>query len=188
MRRSHDFNGKPVSIVGPMKKKCIKKPFPNGESYEQAIKRVQDFYIKGKIEPLVFNKSQIMRFILQSQHILPKSRFNNPLEAIRVLGGIRSNYEMRLRLDGKFYDIKEFRKNLNLIAGPMIPEFYIYCTEKDLQIYKAAKSRDLDFNMEYILESMPDDFAISGKEKLIYIGLYIFINSWNNGFISFLIS
>jgi len=39
-----DFNGKPSEIVGPMKKERIKEPFPNGESYEQAIQRIHDFY------------------------------------------------------------------------------------------------------------------------------------------------
>jgi len=39
-----DFNGKPSEVVEPLKKEHIKDPFPNGESYEQAIKRVQEFY------------------------------------------------------------------------------------------------------------------------------------------------
>ena len=39
-----DFNGKPSEIVEPMKAHHIKEPFPNGESYEQAIERVQEFY------------------------------------------------------------------------------------------------------------------------------------------------
>jgi broad specificity phosphatase PhoE len=39
-----DCNGKPSAVVEPMKIRHIKEPFPNGESYEQAIARVQDFY------------------------------------------------------------------------------------------------------------------------------------------------
>jgi len=39
-----DFNGKPSSVVGPMKKEHIKEPFSNGESYEQAMARTHDFY------------------------------------------------------------------------------------------------------------------------------------------------
>jgi len=39
-----DFNGKPSDVVEPMKKEHIKEPYPNGESYEQAVARVQDFY------------------------------------------------------------------------------------------------------------------------------------------------
>ena len=39
-----DFNGKPAKMVGHMKKEKIKEPFPRGESYEQAMVRVHDFY------------------------------------------------------------------------------------------------------------------------------------------------
>ncbi|MFH0803877.1 MAG: histidine phosphatase family protein [Candidatus Tagabacteria bacterium] len=39
-----DFNGKPNEIVEPVKKESIKKPFLNGESYEQALERIHDFY------------------------------------------------------------------------------------------------------------------------------------------------
>jgi len=39
-----DFNGKPKSVVEKMKMERIKMPFPKGESYADAIKRVQDFF------------------------------------------------------------------------------------------------------------------------------------------------
>lgn len=39
-----DLNGKPAETVGPMKMQKIKEPFPNGESYEQAMKRTHEFY------------------------------------------------------------------------------------------------------------------------------------------------
>ena len=158
-------------------------------------KKVQDFYAKGRIEPRVFNNKQLMKLILQCQHILPNNRFTNPLTAIRELGGIRSTYEMQLRLDGRFYNIKEFRKNLSLIGAPMIPEYYMYCTEKDLLLCKAAKGRGLDFNMEYILNNMPDGLSISAKNlfkrltltqeqfnsarKRLYEGLFIVRDSLN---------
>ena len=39
-----DFNGEPSEVVGHMKKERIKEPFSNGESYEQAMVRVHEFY------------------------------------------------------------------------------------------------------------------------------------------------
>lgn len=39
-----DFNGKPSEVVEPMKKEHIKEPYPNGESYDQAITRTHGFY------------------------------------------------------------------------------------------------------------------------------------------------
>jgi len=39
-----DFDGKPSEVVELMKKTHIKEPYPNGESYEQAIARAREFY------------------------------------------------------------------------------------------------------------------------------------------------
>ena len=38
-----DLNGEPTEVVDPTNEKWIKKPFPNGESYEQAIARIHEF-------------------------------------------------------------------------------------------------------------------------------------------------
>jgi len=43
-----DFNGKPSEVVEPIKKEHIKEPFLNGESYEQATERTQEFYLELK--------------------------------------------------------------------------------------------------------------------------------------------
>jgi hypothetical protein len=131
--------------------------------FKSGFSKVQGFLVRGNLEPKVFKPRQVMRLILDRQHVLPETRFVNPLDVIRTMGGIRSNYELQLRLDGNFYDIKEFRKNLNLAAGQIIPGTYSYCTDKDIRIYKIAKGRGLDYFMEYILENMPTDEAISAK-------------------------
>ena len=39
-----DFNGQSSEMVDGMKIICIHKPFPNGESYDEAIERVEEFY------------------------------------------------------------------------------------------------------------------------------------------------
>ena len=39
-----DFDGKDKDLVSSMKHNAIKVPFPNGESYEQAMVRTQEFY------------------------------------------------------------------------------------------------------------------------------------------------
>jgi len=39
-----DFNGKPKALIESMKKEYIRKPFPHGESFEQAVARVQNFF------------------------------------------------------------------------------------------------------------------------------------------------
>ncbi|MDD2807473.1 MAG: histidine phosphatase family protein [Patescibacteria group bacterium] len=43
-----DYNGKLKSQVEPLKLKYIAKPFPNGESYNDAINRTIEFYLELK--------------------------------------------------------------------------------------------------------------------------------------------
>ncbi|MGD0577039.1 MAG: histidine phosphatase family protein [Candidatus Staskawiczbacteria bacterium] len=43
-----DFNGEPSKTVSSMKDKAIKEPFPNGESYDQAMIRLHEFYTELK--------------------------------------------------------------------------------------------------------------------------------------------
>ena len=47
-----DFNGKPSRIVEPLQEENINKSFPNGESYEDVKKRVQQFlnFLKEKYD------------------------------------------------------------------------------------------------------------------------------------------
>jgi broad specificity phosphatase PhoE len=39
-----DFDGKKSEIVSAMRMECIKKPFKNGESYDQTMTRLHEFY------------------------------------------------------------------------------------------------------------------------------------------------
>ena len=43
-----DYNGRAKSIVEKMKLERINMPFPKGESYAEAVKRVQEFFIELK--------------------------------------------------------------------------------------------------------------------------------------------
>jgi len=70
-----DYNGKSASVVGPMKKQRIKEPFPNGESYEQAMERVHGFYQELKI--------------------------NHPEKTVLVVGHRATQYGLDTLIDGK---------------------------------------------------------------------------------------
>jgi len=39
-----DYNGKPTEMIDKMRSNCIKEPFPDGESYNQAVSRIHDFF------------------------------------------------------------------------------------------------------------------------------------------------
>jgi broad specificity phosphatase PhoE len=55
-----DFDGKSSTVVNKMKPDCIKKPFKNGESYEQAMERVHDFVTDLK---KIYKKDEIILIV-----------------------------------------------------------------------------------------------------------------------------
>lgn len=150
---------------------------------------IQDSYAKGKIIPVSFSPAEITNFILYRQHIHPLKRFEDPMDIVKKFGGIRSTFELHLRLNGRAYDLKEYSRHYDLASGQMIPEFLMYCTEQDARLYRTAKGKPCDDIMEHILSHMSPDSPIRTKElqdrvnlsertfkagiKRLYDGLYI---------------
>jgi ATP-dependent Lhr-like helicase len=151
---------------------------------------IQDlFFAKGVLFPESFNKKDILKYIFYKQHILRSNKFTDPIEAVENMGGIGSDYELKLRLNGKFRGLKELQKSFELAAGRMIPDYYMYCTEDDSRIYQKAKARELDPDMKYVLDNIPYNYGIQPKllaerltmpdkeltevRKKLYDGIYI---------------
>ncbi len=125
---------------------------------------IQDrFLAKGGLIPTSFNKRDILKYIMYKQHILNSNRFESPIEAVETMGGIGSDYELKLRVNGKFRGLKELQKNHDLAAGRMVPDSYMYCTDFDSRVYKTAKARELDDDMNYVLENIPFNYGIQPK-------------------------
>jgi hypothetical protein len=150
---------------------------------------VQDCYVKGRVLTVTFSKPEILNFIMYQQHIHPARRFDDPMDVVRNLGGVRSIFELHLRLNGRAYDLKEFGRHYDLVSGQMIPEFLMFCTETDAKLYKIAKGRNLDNYMEHVLTHIPDGTTVRSSDlrkkvnfsdstyksvvKRLYEGLYI---------------
>jgi ATP-dependent Lhr-like helicase len=125
---------------------------------------IQDAYVKGSVLLATFKESEIMNYILHRQHVHPQRRFDDPMEVIQTFGGLRSDFELHLRLNGRSYDLKEYRSHHGLAAGQMIPEFFMYSTVGDAQLYKTAKGKELDEIMEYVLSHIPGEVPIKPQE------------------------
>jgi hypothetical protein len=174
------IENKPASEAPAFIKQVLKE---NGYNF------IQNFYVKGNVLPLSFNKKDILNFVFYNQHLHPSRHFEDPMEIVKKFGGIRSTFEMYLRLNGRAYDLKEYRRHHDLAAGQMIPEFFMYCTTADAGLYKAAKGKDLDDQMEHILSHIDDSTPIKPQDlrnrsnlsdttfkkalKKLYEGLYV---------------
>ena len=78
-----DYNGKPSEIVEQMQEKCITKRFPNGESYEDVKKRVNEFLIflkknyDGKNIAIVAHKAPQLALDVLIKKMSWEEAFNN---------------------------------------------------------------------------------------------------------------
>jgi ATP-dependent Lhr-like helicase len=126
--------------------------------------KVQNYYVKGKIEPHVYELPDILAYVFHRQHIHPDSKFDTVLDAIKTLGGVKTDYEVLLRVKSKFYGLKSIARSYDLVAGTMIPHGYMYCTEEDWLIYHRAKNRKLDDAMRYVLSRMPENRPIAAQK------------------------
>ncbi|UCH89717.1 MAG: winged helix DNA-binding domain-containing protein, partial [Thermoplasmata archaeon] len=174
------FSNTPVEELQPKLKSILK---------DNGYNLIQGIYVKGRVLPATFTNQEIMNFVLYRQHIHPQRRFDDPMDIIRAFGGIRSTFELHLRLNGRSYDLKEYGRHHALATGQMIPEFLMYCTEVDAQLYRTAKGYEQDEIMEHVLSRIPDDTPVKSKDlqdrvnlseptykkalKRLYEGLYV---------------
>ena len=78
-----DYNGKSSEIVEQIQEKCIKKRFPNGESYEDVKKRINKFLIflnknyNGKHIAIIAHKAPQLALDVLIKKMSWKEAFNN---------------------------------------------------------------------------------------------------------------
>src|SRR2546426_635033 len=109
--------------------------------------RFSDFLAHGPIVPRDFDPADLLALALTRQGIAPDSRFADPIAAAKVLGGLRSDFAARLRVK-EFRPLERLHQSGLLAKGLAIPEYWTYCTEADLSLYKAAKATRLTKEMK----------------------------------------
>ncbi|MFQ6013475.1 MAG: DNA glycosylase AlkZ-like family protein, partial [Thermoplasmata archaeon] len=136
------------------------------EAFEEAgFHRVNDFYAWGEMIPRQHTWEEILSYLFYRQGIHSERTFKDAFEAIEALGGLRSDFASLLRTR-RFTPLKElFQKGL-LVKGLAIPPYATYCTEEDLELYRAAKAVPLEDDMEEVRELIREGEPIS-KSRLI---------------------
>ena len=96
--------------------------------------------VKGPVINLSYQKREIYGYLLWKQRIHPERRFRNATEAFREMGGIRSEYELSLRIQGRFFHPRDYGNEMEIVQGVMIPGYSTYCTVRDAIIYRDARN------------------------------------------------
>jgi ATP-dependent Lhr-like helicase len=132
----------------------LQKFFKNGYN------KIQNFLAKGNLIPACFNEEDVLKYVMWKQHLHPENKFQNVMDAVIVLGGLRSNFEGFLRVRD-FRSLERYQREGVLLAGKMIPEYFTYCTEEDVCLYKKAKNTFLNEYMKLMLKIVKDKGRVS---------------------------
>jgi len=127
--------------------------------------RLGDFLAKGEIVPRDFDKSQLLAYVFRCQGIHPDHAFEDPESAAKALLGLRSDFAARLRVRD-FAPLEQLHRRGALSKGLGIPDYYTYCTESDLMLFKRAKNVPLAKEMRQVLSVVRDNEPISRPRVL----------------------
>src|SRR6266540_66371 len=128
--------------------------------------RFSDFLAHGPIVPRDFEKRDLLACVLHRQGIAPEARFLDPIAAAKALGGLRSDFAARLRVR-EFRPLERLQRNGLLAKGLAIPEYWTYCSEEDLGLFKAAKGTRLTKDMKAVFKLIEEEAPISRPRLLI---------------------
>ena len=128
--------------------------------------RFFDFLAHGPIVRNDFEKRDLLAYTLHAQGLAPEARFADPITASKALGGLRSDFAARLRVKD-FRPLERLHRNGLLAKGLGIPEYWTYCSEDDLGLFRAAKGTRLTKDMKSVLRLIQEEGPISRQRLLV---------------------
>ncbi|MGI0149822.1 MAG: DNA glycosylase AlkZ-like family protein, partial [Thermoplasmata archaeon] len=128
--------------------------------------RFSDFLAHGPIVTRDFDRRDLLVYTLSKQGIASESRFPNPIAAAAALGGLRSDFAARLRVKD-FRPLERLHRSGLLAKGLGIPEYWSYCSEDDLGLFKAAKGMRLTKDTKTVLRLIVEEGPISRQRLLV---------------------
>ena len=80
---------------------------------------VRDWLVHGPIVTEQFSPRELDGYLLWRQRIHPQRRFTDARQAFREMGGIRSEFELSLRIQGRFFHPRDYGEEFDLVLGVM---------------------------------------------------------------------
>ena len=127
--------------------------------------RIGDFLAKGDFVPETFAPEDVMAYVLWRQGVHPERRYPDPIAALAALGGLRSDYAERLRVEA-FVSLERLHRQGIVFRGNVIPEYVTYATLGQLSLYQRAKSTPLTAPMKAVLQAIRHEEPISRQRLL----------------------
>jgi ATP-dependent Lhr-like helicase len=125
-----------------------------------------DFVAHGPIVTRDFDRRDLLAYTLHKQGIATDARFADSVAAAKALGGLRSDFAARLRVQ-EFRPLERLHRSGVLAKGLGIPEYWTYCSEDDLGLFKAAKGTRLTKDMKAVHRLIVEEGPISRVRLLL---------------------
>ncbi|HJO28349.1 MAG TPA: ATP-dependent helicase [Candidatus Poseidoniia archaeon] len=132
---------------------------------------LRDWLVNGPIVTEQFNPRELDGYLLWRQHIHPQRRFTNARQAFRETGGLRSEYELSLRIQGRFFHPRDYGEEFDLVLGVMIPGYATYCSVQDAMVYRDARDVPIEPEDRRLLSLAVDSRGVPRDELLRRSGL-----------------
>ncbi len=139
--RIRHFNNQPVSELDHE----ILAVFYNGGYH-----MVQGMLVKGNFIVNTYTREEILSYVFIKQGLMGNG-YHDPKQAISKMKGIRSDLELRARVD-EFSSVDWLYRRGDVLAGKMIPPYVMYALPEDAAIYRRAKEVELNNAMRIVLE------------------------------------
>jgi len=130
---------------------ALLKPFAAAEYH-----RIGDFLAKGDFVLREFAPEDILAYVFWRQGLHPDTRFADPVDAAKALGGLRSDFASRLRVR-TFTPLEKLRKQGLLFPCVGIPSYVTYATMAQLGVFQKAKGVRLSAAMKDILRIVREE-------------------------------
>ena len=131
---------------------------------KKGYQRIRNWLVKGPVINREYQEREINGYLLWQQRIHPERRFRSAAEAFREMGGVRSEYELSLRVQGRFFHPRDYGNEMELVQGVMIPGYATYCNVRDAIIYRDARNVSPDPDDRRLLALAIDSKGLPREE------------------------
>ncbi|MFP4051508.1 MAG: ATP-dependent helicase [Thermoplasmata archaeon] len=125
---------------------------------------IQGMLVKGNIIKDVFEEENLINYVLYRQKVFD-GKYSDPKAALNGMKGLRSDFELRPRVD-EFYSVDWLFRRGEVYAGKMIPPYYLYALPRETSIYKTAKDVGMDSVMDTVLKIINENQPV--PKRTIY--------------------
>jgi ATP-dependent Lhr-like helicase len=124
---------------------------------------IGDMYVKGKMVLNHRPREDMLSYLFWKQHIEPRRRFVNVVEAIKTNGGLRSDAAAALRCRNRI-PLKKMYEMGFLIKVQAIPDYVTYCSLEFAALCLRAKDRKVTEEMKMVLDVIRDGKPMSRQQ------------------------